>query len=332
MEAATADSTSRRAATLSTPIAPRTDRSRRGLPARARCPTPPRTSRLLRAARGRFRALVSGKITHWERLASRRTWRTAVSPTCRCAAVPRGVFGDDRCRGSILHQWRPPGNTRRRSCHLRSSALLSRRDVRDQIRAARAASRISQASAARRRKGRMLPDGLPRMFASRLPRLRPGRAAACRYWFLDRRERLFELADVPPGSHAVGVGLTSEMDPKTVYARTLLPNRDARGPWRPGHSPAPAVAALRAEGRPSTPPRADRPGVRTSSAARFRQVTTPVSTAADGTFVLSVFEGQSYTVRAFVSLPSEPRRQAQAAQVVTISGDPAPIRLVLAVR
>jgi hypothetical protein len=61
-------------------------------------------------------------------------------------------------------------------------------------------------------------------------------------------------------------------------------------------------------------------------------VTTPVSTAADGTFVLSVFEGQSYTVRAFVSLPSEPRRQAQAAQVVTISGDPAPIRLVLAVR
>jgi hypothetical protein len=65
--------------------------------------------------------------------------------------------------------------------------------------------------------------------------------------------------------------------------------------------------------------------------ARFRQMTTPVSTAADGTFVLPVFEGQSYTVRAYVSLPGE-RRQAQAAQVVTISGDPAPIRLVLVVR
>jgi hypothetical protein len=147
---------------------------------------------------------------------------------------------------------------------------------------------------------------------------------------------LFELADIPPGSYVVGVGLTSEMDPKTVYRRTLLSpiemgegNRVEAGVIRlpqPSRRYELKGVAVDAAGAPIAQASVHLQG------ARFRQVTTPVSTAADGTFVLPVFEGQSYTVRAFVNLPGEPRRQAQAAQVVTISGDPAPIRLVLVVR
>jgi hypothetical protein len=146
----------------------------------------------------------------------------------------------------------------------------------------------------------------------------------------------FELGDIPPGSYVVGIGLTSEMDPKTVYRRTLLPpievgqgNRVEAGVIR---LPQPS---RRYELRGVAVDAAGVPIARASvhlQGARYRQVTTPVSTAADGTFVLPVFEGQSYTVRALVTLPGEPRRQAQAAQVVTISGDPAPIRLVLVVR
>lgn len=134
----------------------------------------------------------------------------------------------------------------------------------------------------------------------------------------------------------VGIGLTSEMDPKTVYRRTLLPpiemgqgNRVEAGVIRlpqPSRRYELKGVAVDAAGAPIAQASVHLQG------ARFRQVTTPVNTAADGTFVLPVFEGQSYTVRAFVSLPGEPRRQVQAAHVVTISGDPAPIRLVLVVR
>jgi hypothetical protein len=57
-----------------------------------------------------------------------------------------------------------------------------------------------------------------------------------------------------------------------------------------------------------------------------------VRTSADGRFTLPAFGGHSYTVRAYVNVSANPFRQAQAAQSVTISGDPSPIRLILVVR
>ena len=65
---------------------------------------------------------------------------------------------------------------------------------------------------------------------------------------------------------------------------------------------------------------------------RFRQASLPVRTAADGTFTLPVFEGQSYSVHASYNVPGETFRQLQANEPLTVSGQPEPIRLVLTAR
>jgi hypothetical protein len=147
----------------------------------------------------------------------------------------------------------------------------------------------------------------------------------------------FDLADVQPGSYVVGVGITTQMDAPVVYARTMFPE-----PIDVGKGNRVEIGTLRL---PPPSRRYELKGVAVDSAGapiagasvtlfggRFRQATLPVRTAADGSFTLPVFEGQSYTARAFMNVSADPFRQAQAAQTILISGDPPPIRLVLVVR
>jgi hypothetical protein len=148
---------------------------------------------------------------------------------------------------------------------------------------------------------------------------------------------LFELVDVQPGSYVVGVGLTTVVDPAVVYHRTVFPraievgkgNRVEVGTL---HLPQPSRryeltgVAVGADGVPIAGASVYLQG------QRFRQATTAIRTAADGSFALPVFEGQSYTVRAYVNVTAAPVRQASAQEAITISGQPSPIRLVLVVR
>jgi protocatechuate 3,4-dioxygenase beta subunit len=147
----------------------------------------------------------------------------------------------------------------------------------------------------------------------------------------------FELADVAPGEYVAGVGLVPELNPDTVYPRTLFPGTITVGQGNRvdiGTQRLPPAArryelkgtAVDANGAPVTGANVYLQG------ARFRQVTYPVVTDADGRFTLPVFEGQSYQIRAHLNLSTNPVRQAQAVQPVTIQGDPPPIRLVLVVR
>ena len=147
---------------------------------------------------------------------------------------------------------------------------------------------------------------------------------------------LFELADLPPGSYVVGVGFTPEMDPTTMYARTVFPspidvdkgNRVEIGALR---LPPPARRyelrgiAVAADGTPVAGASVFLQG------ARGRQVTALIRTAADGSFTLPVFDGQSYTLRAYVNVSANPVRQANAARTFTVAGDPPPVRIVLVV-
>jgi hypothetical protein len=147
----------------------------------------------------------------------------------------------------------------------------------------------------------------------------------------------FEIADISPGSYVVGVGITPEWDPKAVYARTMFPaaievekgNRIDIGVLR---LPQPSRRyelkgwAVDADGAPIAQASVVLTG------ARSRQVTNPVRTGPDGSFTLSVFEGQPYTVRAHITVSTSPVRQATATLNIVINGDPLPIRLVLVVR
>jgi Carboxypeptidase regulatory-like domain len=146
----------------------------------------------------------------------------------------------------------------------------------------------------------------------------------------------FELADVQPGSYVVGVGLTMQMDPDVVYARTLYPdsidvgkgNRVEIGTLRlpqPSRRHELKGVAVDSAGTPLA-------GATVVLHAGRRQAINPVRTAADGSFTVPVFEQQFYTVRAYINVSANPFRQAQATQTIAISGDPPPIRLVLVVR
>jgi len=66
--------------------------------------------------------------------------------------------------------------------------------------------------------------------------------------------------------------------------------------------------------------------------SRFQQLTMDVKTGADGAFTVSVFEGQSIRVHGFINVSTNPFRQANGEQALTVSGPPEPIRLVLVVR
>ncbi len=57
-----------------------------------------------------------------------------------------------------------------------------------------------------------------------------------------------------------------------------------------------------------------------------------VKTGADGTFTVNVFEGQSIRVHGFINVSTNPPRQVNGEQALTVSGPPEPIRLVPVVR
>ncbi len=148
---------------------------------------------------------------------------------------------------------------------------------------------------------------------------------------------LFELLDVQPGAYVVGVGLTTQMDPAVVYARTMF-----QGSIDVGKGDRVDIGTLRL---PEPSRRYELTGVAVGAdgtaiagasvflqGPRFRQATTSIRTAADGSFAIPVFEGQSYTIHAYVNVSENPLRQASAQQSIAIAGQPSPIRLVLVVR
>jgi hypothetical protein len=148
----------------------------------------------------------------------------------------------------------------------------------------------------------------------------------------------FELTDIPPGRYLVGVEIQPAWQPSIVYGRTIYAdvaevgagNRVDLGVLR---LPRPA-ARYELKGVTVSPdgvPIADASVVVRDRA--FHQVSNPVRTATDGSFVLTVFEGQSYQIAAHYNIPgTSPVRQAQGEHIIQISGAPQPIRVVLSVR
>ena len=148
---------------------------------------------------------------------------------------------------------------------------------------------------------------------------------------------LFELSEIQPGSYVVGVGLTLQLDQPVVYARSTF-----RGPVEVGQGNRVDIGTLRL---PEPSRRHQLKGIAVDAdgapiaganvvlfSGEYRQATMPVKTAADGTFTLPVFDGQAYTIRAYVNLATSPIRQAQATESISVRGEPPPIRLVLVVR
>jgi Carboxypeptidase regulatory-like domain len=155
----------------------------------------------------------------------------------------------------------------------------------------------------------------------------------------------FELTDVPPGRYIVGIGLDPGFDPPTLYARTLYADPEAPGKSRSleiGAGERLDIGELRVSeplvryelrGVVTDASGAPVAGASVYLAQRFRQATNPVETATDGSFLLHVFEGQTYTLRASHRVRGDAGpRQAQGTATVTISGPPAPVRVTLVVR
>ena len=144
----------------------------------------------------------------------------------------------------------------------------------------------------------------------------------------------FELADIQPGSYVVGVGLEHARD-ATVYARTVLPpievgrgNRVDAGVLRlpePSRRYELKGVAVDATGVPVA-------GAFVVLRSRGLQLTEPVKTGIGGGFTIPVFEGQTYTVDVYDYVSQDSFRETRASQVVRVTGDPQPIRLVLVVR
>jgi hypothetical protein len=147
----------------------------------------------------------------------------------------------------------------------------------------------------------------------------------------------FELTDVPPGRYIVGIGFTQYPNDGTVYPRTLFATAAEVG----------AGAKLEIGGLTVPEPRrpyeltgviVDVNGVAVPGAnlvvrgPRFQQLSPVVTTAADGSFQVTVFEGQAITLHSWYDVSASPMRQASRDLPMTISGPPPPVRLVLVVR
>lgn len=146
----------------------------------------------------------------------------------------------------------------------------------------------------------------------------------------------FEIPDIPPGRFVVGVGLTAVLNQSAVYARTLYPVVEASAGSAADLGTLTLPAPLRKyELRGTAVDAAGAPVAGASIVvfgARSEQLTMDVKTGADGTFTVNVFEGQSIRVHGFINVSTNPFRQANGEQALTVSGTPAPIRLVLIVR
>jgi hypothetical protein len=156
----------------------------------------------------------------------------------------------------------------------------------------------------------------------------------------------FELVDIPPGQYLVGVGLRPSMDAEIAFPPTYYPGTPELSAARvievgPGTHVDLGVLRLseplRAHKLTGTVVMPDGTPVHNATvvpqSTRGLQAGRAVSTDEQGRFTVVVHEGLSYTVRAFVSVTSEPvRQQLHATQTISIKGPPVPLRLVLTPR
>jgi hypothetical protein len=146
----------------------------------------------------------------------------------------------------------------------------------------------------------------------------------------------FELTDIPPGRFVVGVGLTLTMNQRVTYPRTLYPAIDASAGSVADLGTLTLPAPLKKYELHGTAVDAEGAPIAGASIVvfgpRFEQLTMDVRSAADGTFTVPVLEGLSIRVHGSINLSTNPFRQANGEERVTVSGPPAPIRLVLVVR
>jgi len=146
----------------------------------------------------------------------------------------------------------------------------------------------------------------------------------------------FEITDIPPGRFVVGIGLTAVLNQPVMYARTLYPVVEAGAGSAADLGTLTLPVPLRKYDLQGTAVDAGGAPVAGASivvfGSRFQQLTMVVKTGADGTFTVSVFEGQPIRVRGFINVSTNPLRQASGEQALTVSAPPEPIRLVLLVR
>lgn len=156
----------------------------------------------------------------------------------------------------------------------------------------------------------------------------------------------FELIEVPPGRYLLAVGLTLRMDVETSYPTTFYPGTPSVERARaidvapgahvrldPLRLPDP-LARHTLDGTVVTPDGTPMTGASVFlQGPRGTQAGAGIRTDAQGRFSFRVFEGLTYTVRAYHNVPGDPeRRRVQTSEVVVIAGPPAPLRLVLSGR
>jgi hypothetical protein len=156
----------------------------------------------------------------------------------------------------------------------------------------------------------------------------------------------FELADVPPGRYLLAVGLTLPRDAATSYPTTFYPATPAFERARVIEVGPGAHVQLDPLRLPDPLARHTLTGTVVGSdgapvgavtvvlnVPRGAQAAGATRTDDQGRFSFRVFEGLTYTVRAFYNVPDDPqRRQVQTSEAVRIAGPPAPLRLVLSPR
>ena len=152
----------------------------------------------------------------------------------------------------------------------------------------------------------------------------------------------FEIAGVPPGRYLLAVGFKPRYDDEKMYPATFYPGSSSTDEARqivvgpaerveldPLRLP-PALTPRTLTGTVVMPDGTPVSGASVVLRSGNNQASTLVRTNERGEFSLRAFEGATYSVNAFYSVPGEARQpQLQARHNVRVTVSPEPVRLVL---